>query len=89
VAAVLSYHLGCYFEYRLHFKDSARVVPVHVFKFVYSLSFSDIHEPDRFIIALAEYLAYWQLRALKRGTFGMSMRTYVLANHWICHMSIL
>lgn len=29
VGAVIFYHIGCYFEYKLGIEDTARVVPVH------------------------------------------------------------
>ena len=32
VFAILFYHLGCYIEFKLDLKDTARVVPVHAWR---------------------------------------------------------
>ena len=50
VIGVLLYHVGCYLEYKLGIKDTARVVPVHGVWYVgevvlvsYLISCSDCH----------------------------------------------
>jgi ammonia channel protein AmtB len=69
VAAVLSYHLGCYFEYRLHFKDSARVVPVHVFNGILGLLAASCAE-ERYVRDVYENICSCQSLDLSHVNFG-------------------